>query len=79
MSQSLTAEELRPHSTGLSSKEHLHLLKLAADNSADAKTYQASPVYPEEFGSSDDRLSWDAEGWGGRGNLQAPSEVRDEA
>ena len=59
----LTAEEILPVLRRLSPRERLRLFKLAANTRTDAQAYQAIPVAPEEFATTEDPLAWDAEGW----------------
>jgi hypothetical protein len=66
MSNPLTADDLLPLIAKLSNEERHRLLRLAfRQGSTDADAYAAQPVTPDEFGSDDDPLAWEAEGWEG--------------
>ena len=66
MPKPLTADDLLPLIAKLSSEERHRLLRLAFRQSAtDADTYAAQQVTPDEFGSDEDALAWDADGWEG--------------
>ncbi len=64
MTQPLRAEDLLPLVLKLSQGERTRLAKLAlAAPAGDAAAYRAHPVSPEELGSDEDGLGWEAEGW----------------
>jgi hypothetical protein len=68
MPKPLTADDLLPLIAQLSSAERHRLLRLAfRQGSTDADAYLAQPVTQDEFGSDDDALAWEAEGWEGIG------------
>ena len=61
-----TAIELQPLVEKLSRDEQVRLAKLAlalASRKSDAGPYLAAPPTDDEFGSDDDSLNWDADGW----------------
>jgi hypothetical protein len=60
--------EVLPLIAKLSREEWHRLLRLAfRQDSTDADAYAAQPVTPDEFGSDDDALAWEPEGWEGIG------------
>ncbi len=65
MSDPLTARELWPLVLKLPHDERVRLAKLALRAAAedDAAVYRASPPDPNEFGSDEDPLGWEGEGW----------------
>ncbi len=68
MPKPLTADDLLPLVAQLDPEQQLRLAKLALRaatmrGAGDAARYLAAPPHDEEFGSSDDALSWDADGW----------------
>ena len=68
MNAPLRAEDLWPLVQKLDHDEQLGLAKLALraasrDPSTDGQAYLTTPTGPDEFGSDDDPLSWEAEGW----------------
>jgi hypothetical protein len=68
MPKPLTADDLLPLIAKLSTEERHRLLRLAfRESGTDADAYAAQPVTPDEFGSDDDALAWEAEGWEGIG------------
>ena len=68
MPKPLTADDLLPLIAKLSSEERHRLLRLAFRQGAtDAEAYTAQPVTSDEFGSDDDPLAWDRDGWEGLG------------
>ena len=68
MPKPLTADDLLPLIAKLSSEERDRLLRLASrQGNTDAEAYAAQPATPDEFGSDDDALAWEAEGWEGIG------------
>jgi hypothetical protein len=68
MPKPLTADDLLPLIAKLSNEERHRLLRLAfPQGSTDADAYATQPVTPDEFGSDDDPLAWEAEGWEGIG------------
>ena len=74
MGMPLTAEDLWPLVQKLPHDQQVRLAKLALmaasrDPAGDADAYRAAPPRPEEFGSDEEALAWDADGWE---NLDAP-------
>lgn len=68
MPKPLTADDLLPLIAKLSSEERHRLLRLAfRQGQTDAEAYAAQPTTPDEFGSEEDALGWEAEGWEGVG------------
>jgi hypothetical protein len=68
MPKPLTADDLLPLIAKLSSEERHRLLRLAfRQGHTDADAYAAQPPTPDEMGSDEDALGWDAEGWEGVG------------
>lgn len=64
MARTLTAEDILPLVATLTPGERSRLLRLiAAKQESDSSLYAAMPPKPDEFGSDDDQLSWDAQGW----------------
>jgi len=65
MSQPLTAHDLWPLVLKLPHDERVRLAKLAlkAAASDDAAAYRAAPPDVAEFGSNEESLAWEAEGW----------------
>lgn len=74
MSNSLKASDLLPLVRRLPPSERALLAKMldashASDgdaahaNDGDATRYDAHATEPDEFGSDDDALAWDADGW----------------
>lgn len=63
----LTADDLLPLVSRLSHDQQVRLAKLAlraaASEGSDLEAYRAHPPRADEFGSEDDGLGWDAEGW----------------
>lgn len=60
----LTANDLLPLIARLDANERKRLLALLLQvDERDAALYQMSPAKISEFGSDDDSLAWDAEGW----------------
>jgi hypothetical protein len=69
MADALTARDLWPLVLKLPHDEQVRLAKLALKAAAtqDAAAYRAAPPDADEFGSEDDPLSWEGEGWGDLG------------
>jgi hypothetical protein len=65
MSTPLTAHDLWPLVLKLPHDERVRLAKLVLEAAAtdDAAAYRAAPPDAGEFGSEDDSLGWEAEGW----------------
>ena len=65
MSNGLTARDIWPLVLKLSHDERLRLAKLALKAAAtdDVAAYRAAPPESDEFGSDDDPLGWEDEGW----------------
>lgn len=65
MSAPLTAHDLWPLVLKLPHDERVRLAKLALKAAAtdDAAAYRAAPPDTSEFGSDDEPLSWEGEGW----------------
>lgn len=65
----VTVEDLLPLVAKLTREERVRLSQLALQVTAEeektavVEAYRASPVLDQEFGDSEDPLSWDAEGW----------------
>lgn len=65
MSHTLTAEDLLPLVARLDPRERprlVRLIEVAAER--DAAAYLAMPVREDEFGTDEEPLAWEAEGWG---------------
>jgi hypothetical protein len=66
MDEPRTAQELWPLVEKLPRAEQLRLAKLALRSGAagdDRVAYLANPPREDEFGSDEDPLAWEAEGW----------------
>jgi hypothetical protein len=64
MSDSLTAHDLWPLVLKLPQGERVALAKMALRAaSSDRAAYQASSPHPGEFGSDEEPLAWEGEGW----------------
>lgn len=67
MSDALTADDLLPLIAKLPHGEQVRLARLALRAAAgvheDAAAYRAAPPRDDEFGTDDESLGWDAEGW----------------
>jgi hypothetical protein len=65
MSDPLTAHDLWPLVLKLPHDERVRLAKLALKAAAtdDAAAYRAAAPDPDEFGSDEDPLAWEGEGW----------------
>jgi len=65
MSDPLTAHDLWPLVLKLPHDERIRLAKLALSAAAtdDAAAYRAAPTDATEFGSDDEPLSWEGDGW----------------
>ncbi len=67
MSQPATAQELWPLVENLPRDELFRLAKLALRAAALGRSgdaaYSAQPPTAEEFGTDDEPLAWDADGW----------------
>jgi len=67
MSEPLTAQDLWPLVEKLPHDEQVRLAKLALQAAARAReagsAYAVKPPTPDELGSDDEPLAWDAEGW----------------
>lgn len=63
----LTADDLLPLVSKLPHDQQVRLARLAlwaaAREGADLEAYRAHPPSADEFGSEDDCLGWDGEGW----------------
>jgi hypothetical protein len=67
MAEALTARDLWPLVLKLNREERVSLAKLAlraaGDEVGEVSAYRSSPPREEEFGSTDDALAWEGEGW----------------
>lgn len=64
MPRVLTAEDILPLVATLEPAERARLRRvIASSNELDSALYAAMPPKHDEFGSDDDHLAWDAEGW----------------
>jgi hypothetical protein len=65
MSDPLTAQDLWPLVLKLPHDERIRLARLALKAAATdvAAAYQTAPTDAAEFGSDDEPLSWEGEGW----------------
>ena len=68
MATPLTAEDLWPLVQKLPHDQQVRLAKLALmaasrDPAGDADAYRTAPPRADEFGSDDDALAWEVEGW----------------
>ena len=65
MSNGLTARDFWPLVLKLPHDERIRLAKLALKAAAtdDAAAYRAAPTDADEFGSDEDPLAWEGEGW----------------
>jgi hypothetical protein len=68
MNVPLKAEDLWPLVQKLPQDEQVRLAKLALmaasrEPSSDAESYRTAAPAPTEFGSDDEALAWEAEGW----------------
>jgi hypothetical protein len=63
MAQPLTADDILPLLAQLSPQERARFFRLITSNGGDAKAYRVVPPGPDEFGSDEDLLGWDAQGW----------------
>lgn len=66
MQAPISADDLLPLLLKLSHPEQLRLAKLAlraAAGESDIAAYRANPPTADEFGSEEDALGWEAEGW----------------
>ena len=67
----VTVEDLLPLVAKLTKEERVRLSRLALlvttdeERTTAAEPYRARPVLDQEFGDSEDPLSWDGEGWEG--------------
>jgi hypothetical protein len=64
MPKSLTADDILPLVACLPPKERMRLLRLIkAPLGADETVYRSFPPARDEFGTDEETLAWDAEGW----------------
>ena len=64
MPKALTADDLVPLIACLTPSERARLLKLIRVlKDSDAAAYHAQPSTADEFGSDEEPLAWEAEGW----------------
>lgn len=66
MHEPRTAQELWPLVEKLPRAEQLRLARLALRSAAsggDRAAYAATPIGDDEFGSDEDPLAWESEGW----------------
>ena len=65
MSDPITAEKVLSFAAGLSAEDRAKLLRsiAALAQSGAASAYNVHPPGQNEFGSDDDALAWDADGW----------------
>jgi hypothetical protein len=65
MSNGLTARDIWPLVLKLPHDERIRLAKLALRAAAtdDAAAYRAAPTAQDEFGSDEDPLAWESDGW----------------
>ena len=63
----LTADDLLPLVSKLPHDQQVRLAKLAlhaaAQGQSDAHTYRSSPPAATEFGTDEDPLAWESDGW----------------
>lgn len=65
MAQSVSVEQILPLVAELTAPERTRLIRLIVEQPGadDASAYDAKPPRLDEFGSEEEPLEWDAEGW----------------
>lgn len=65
MAESVKADDVFPLVAGLNARERVRLLRLITrqQDADDAAVYRALPPGRDEFGSDEEPLAWEADGW----------------